>query len=83
MEFEITEMEHRTERGLFGTTIEGWSASVTFASGERLSLSQLDGEAPDWGVDAAFGANSFPTGATDSVRAWSACTWSPTTSPKR
>lgn len=60
MKFEITELSRRSEKGLFGTTIEGWSASVELASGEQLSLSQLEGEAPQWGVDALFGANGFP-----------------------
>lgn len=60
MKFEITELSHRSERGLFGTTLEGYDATVKTETGETFGVSQLEGEAPQWGVDSAFGKNGFP-----------------------
>ncbi len=60
MEFEITDLGRRAANSVFDSRIEGWEATVKLASGEILCLSQLQGESPAWGVDAAFGANGYP-----------------------
>ncbi|MCX4099119.1 hypothetical protein [Nocardia sp. alder85J] len=60
MKFEISDLARRAESTVFGDRIEGWEATIKLDGGEILLLSQLDGEAPRWGVDAAFGANGFP-----------------------
>ncbi|GAB2454085.1 hypothetical protein [Nocardia tengchongensis] len=60
MQFEINDLGRRADNSVFGPKLDGWEATVKFDSGEILRLSQLDGEAPRWAVDAAFGANGHP-----------------------
>lgn len=60
MQFEISQLGRRADSSIFGPKRDGWEATVKFDSGEILRLSQLEGEAPRWAVDAAFGANGVP-----------------------
>lgn len=60
MQFEISQLGRRADNSVFGPKIDGWEATVKIDSGEILRLSQLEGEAPRWAVDAAFGANGHP-----------------------
>lgn len=56
----VDALERDVRHDGFGGTVEGWRAEVTLADGTCLSLSQLGGEAPAWGVDALFYANGAP-----------------------
>ncbi|MBL1080258.1 hypothetical protein JK358_38270 [Nocardia sp. 2] len=58
--FVVRNLEYREEAGLFGTRRQGYSADVETSSGHRISVSQLEGEAPQWGMDVFLGPNSEP-----------------------
>ncbi|MET8427751.1 hypothetical protein [Nocardia sp. NPDC004860] len=60
MEFEITALAARSERGLFGTMLNGYEATVVDSEGNTYGVSQLEHESPQWGVDSAFSKNGYP-----------------------
>ncbi|GAB2554822.1 hypothetical protein [Nocardia heshunensis] len=58
--FEIKNMHYRDEPDHFCTRRQGYYAEVTLGSGHTLMVSQLEGEAPQWGMDAAIGPKGEP-----------------------